>query len=64
MPAERITMRKLREILRLISVGDVPIPGDCPADRRGAVDDTGDDRADRRCKSELAVAGRDRRRRA
>jgi len=25
MPAERITMRKLREILRLISVGDVPI---------------------------------------
>lgn len=25
MPAERITMRKLREILRLLSVGDVPI---------------------------------------
>jgi transposase len=25
MPAERIAMRKLREILRLVSVGDVPI---------------------------------------
>ena len=49
-------MRKLREILRLISVGDVPIREIARRSRRGAVDDGGDDRADRRCKSELAVA--------
>ena len=64
MPAERIAMRQVREVLRLKFVGGVSDQRDRPPDRRGAVDSARDDQALPGRRAELAAAGRADRRRA
>ena len=56
MPAERIAMRLVREILRLITVEKLSVREIARQDRQGAVDGTGDARAMPRRGRELAAS--------